>query len=111
MGGGAARRRARRIRHLADRATPHHVSPPARESDARAAVGTRALHRGRGRAGRRGNGRTRSRAAPQRLRYSYSIDDAAEWVTVVLKSHLARPHAHEAVHADAAVWPRGVGEL
>src|SRR5881628_528032 len=77
-------RRARRLRRLADRATPPHVSPAARESDGRAAFGARALHRGRGRAGRRGNGRTRSRAAPERLSYSYySIDDAAEWVTVV----------------------------
>src|SRR5881628_4045684 len=84
MGRCVSRRRARRLRRLADRATPPHVSPAARESDARAAFGARALHRGRGRAGRRGNGRTRSRAAPERLSYSYySIDDAAEWVTVV----------------------------
>jgi len=72
----------RRIQRLADGATLHHVSRPACESDARAAFGARALHRGRGRSGRRGNGRTHSRAAPERLSYSYSIDDAAEWVTV-----------------------------
>src|SRR5216110_896890 len=82
MGRCAGRRRARRIQRLADGATPHHVSRPASESDARAAFGARALHRGRGRSGRRGNGRTHSRAAPERLSYSYSIDDAAEWVTV-----------------------------
>src|SRR6266700_5520350 len=78
---------ALRIRHLADRATPHHVSPPARESDDRAAVWAGAVHRGRGRAGRRGNCRSRPSAAPERLSYSYPIDGAAQAVTGAERRH------------------------